>query len=348
MVKILYAVAKEGMGHAIRGRTIIEALSKKHKIKILAGGKPFDYLSQYFPNITKIHDFDLVYLNNSVNNTLTFFLNFIKAPFLMLYNIKSFVSIFKFKPDIMITDFEPFSNYFSYLTHTPLISIDNQHVVTKCKIDVPKKYKKDFLLSYFVINKITNNAKHYFITSFFSPKIKNKNASLIAPIIRKKILALKPRKKEHILVYQTSKSYKQLLAILKNIDEKFIIYGFNKSNKNKNLTFKKFNEDIFLKDLAECKTVITNGGFNLICEATYLKKPILSFPIKHQFEQILNALYLQKLGYGEFHERANETIINTFILNLNKYEKNLKKCKKEDNIEFLNELEKSIKRYSKR
>jgi len=146
---------------------------------------------------------------------------------------------------------------------------------------------------------------------------------------------------------ETSKSYKKLLGILKNINKSFVIYGFDKNYKDENLIFRKFNEKQFLKDLSECKAVITNGGFNLICEAIYLKKPILSLPIKHQFEQILNALYVQKLEYGEFHERADESIINKFILNLNIYEKNLQKHKKQKNSELLNKLERVLKRHSK-
>jgi uncharacterized protein (TIGR00661 family) len=44
--------------------------------------------------------------------------------------------------------------------------------------------------------------------------------------------------------------------------------------------------------------VIANSGFSLICEALYLGKPYLAIPVRHQFEQVLNAYYVDKMGYG--------------------------------------------------
>ena len=38
-------------------------------------------------------------------------------------------------------------------------------------------------------------------------------------------------------------------------------------------------------------------------EAVYLRKPMLSVPVERQFEQVLNALYLQQLGYGGYARR---------------------------------------------
>jgi UDP:flavonoid glycosyltransferase YjiC (YdhE family) len=35
-------------------------------------------------------------------------------------------------------------------------------------------------------------------------------------------------------------------------------------------------------------------------EAVYLHKPMLSLPVGGQFEQVINALYLEKLGYGMY------------------------------------------------
>ena len=136
MAKILYALAKEGMGHAIRSKVIIEELSKKHKVKIVTNGRPYNYLSKYFTNIEKIKDFGLVYINNSVSNLFTFLSNTFKSPFIILYNLKLIKIILCFKPEIIITDFETFGNYISHLFRIPLISIDNQQLMTKCKIEL--------------------------------------------------------------------------------------------------------------------------------------------------------------------------------------------------------------------
>ena len=77
MAKILYGIAKEGMGHAVRSKVVVKALLKKHEVLALAGGKQHNYLSKNIKNIAKIDDFDLVYTNNSISFTLTFLRNFI-------------------------------------------------------------------------------------------------------------------------------------------------------------------------------------------------------------------------------------------------------------------------------
>lgn len=92
--------------------------------------------------------------------------------------------------------------------------------------------------------------------------------------------------------------------------------------------------------------MITNGGFTLISEALYLKKPIYSVPVKGQFEQILNAFYLEKLGYGEFHEEADKKSIETFLEKLPVYRKNLEKYEGGDNMALIGELKRTIEKLS--
>ena len=126
----------------------------------------------------------------------------------------------------------------------------------------------------------------------------------------------------------------------------FIVYGFNIEKVEKNITFRKFNEDQFFKDLGSCKAVLTNGGFTLISESIYLKKPVLSIPVKGQFEQILNAIYLERLGYGEFHEELSVDVILNFLSNLDIYNKSLKSYSQDGNKALLKELDNLIEYYS--
>ena len=44
--------------------------------------------------------------------------------------------------------------------------------------------------------------------------------------------------------------------------------------------------------------MIAGGGFTLMGEAVYLHKPMLAIPVTRQFEQVMNARYLQHEGYG--------------------------------------------------
>ena len=151
-----------------------------------------------------------------------------------------------------------------------------------------------------------------------------------------------------IIVYQTSKESGKLVRKLKALkNENFIVYGFNVNKTDGNLTYKEFNEDVFYEDLASAKAVICNGGFTFISEAITLKKPIYSVPAIGNFEQTLNGYYVQRLGYGEYHEVMNATRVKSFLEKLPKYEKKLSKVKKTDNEGIIKELIYRIEKYSK-
>jgi uncharacterized protein (TIGR00661 family) len=77
-------------------------------------------------------------------------------------------------------------------------------------------------------------------------------------------------------------------------------------------------------------------------EAVYLGKPVLSVPLKGQFEQTLNALYLQELGYGEYHRELSEDVIRQFLGSADKYAKRLEMYHQDGNTKILKSLDSLI------
>jgi len=346
MARILYGVAGEGLGHAVRSKTLIEHLQKKHKVKIVTASKPYQYLSKYF-DTEEIDYFNIIYRNNTAAPVLTFLNNLIRLPIIEIKSFKIFKIIKKFKPDLIITDFEPYVDYYAYLMNIPVISIDNQHIVTDAEHkNIPNKFPIDKFITKTIIKFFIIKANKTFINTYYNVKSNKKNSVLIKPLLRNEIFKLKPKDGKHILVYQTSKSNKKLIDILQKIDEKFIVYGFYKYKNLGNVILKDRKEKEFLKDLSSCKAVITNGGFTLITEALYLKKPILSIPVKKQYEQILNGIYLDRLGYGMFSKETSIKEIKSFIKNIFKYKNKLKAYKKYNNNEALKKIDQVIKSLS--
>ena len=347
---IFYCVCGEGMGHAIRTGVIVERIKELYDVYLFSHDRAYEYLSSKFDNVYEIGGFNTVYINNKVDNAKTLLSAIKRNP----HNIKSgYEQLYKkareISPDIIVTDFEMYATQVSKLLNIPLISLDNIHITTQAKIDYPKNQRLEMLKAKAVIKAYVVKPKIHIITSFFYPKIRaKKNAVIYPPIIREEILNLKPTIKNHIVVYQTSKESIKLVKRLKILkDEKFIIYGFNKEEVDENLTFKMFNEDEFYDDLASAKAVICNGGFTFISEAICLKKPIYSIPANGNFEQILNGFYVQKLGYGEYHEKMSVNKLSKFLNRLPKYQQRLKKVKKTNNDGIVKELVYRIEKYSK-
>lgn len=344
--RIVYGVCGEGMGHAIRSGVIIKHLLEKNEIIIFAHGRAYNYLNEKFDGVYEIGGFNTVYESNQVNSAKTFFYGIKDLPQDLLRNLTSMQNIAKeFQPDLIISDFEFYTNLLSKILRIPFISLDHTHVVTHCETEVPYKYLKDKLKAEGVVRSFIQLPSIYLITSFFYPPLTNPNrVKIFPPVLREKILKLKEEDGDHILVYQTSSSNTELINLLKELDFKFIIYGFHKDDNDGNLCFKNFNEEEFFLDLASCRAVLANGGFNLLSEALHLNKPIFSVPVKKQFEQVLNAIYLDKLGYGEFHEDFTRDVLEEFLLKLDFYRDNIKSNFKHDgNQALLQELDNQIK-----
>jgi uncharacterized protein (TIGR00661 family) len=126
--------------------------------------------------------------------------------------------------------------------------------------------------------------------------------SLHPPVLRPEILAARPEPGEHLLVYQTSTSNEALPDILKGCGRQCRVYGLRQNLRadlrDGPLLLRPFDEKVFIEDLRTARAVVSGGGFTLMSEAVFLHRPMLSVPVKKQFEQILNGRYLQRLGYG--------------------------------------------------
>jgi len=340
-MKILYGVAGEGMGHAIRSKVIITELAKKYEVIVLASQRAYKFLAASFPQVHEIEGERLIYGKGRVKRVRTFLSNLRALPRVLRVNSRHAREILRRGwPDVIITDFESFSGLLAQARRVPLMSIDNMQIINRCKVEVPRGYKRDYYLARLVIRSRVFNAKHYLITTFFYPEVSAKGTYLFPPILREEILQARRRRGEHILVYQTAETYEDLLPVLRSIDKQtFFIYGLSRQGEEKNLSFRAFDESRFTRDLASARAVITNGGFSLIAEAIYLGKPILSIPIKKQFEQVLNALYVERLGYGKFSDKIDQDTVYEFFSCLESFEQNLASYRQDGNCLLLKKLD---------
>ncbi len=323
MARILFGVVSIGFGHVIRSKVIIEHLiANKHEVFIVTSHRAYDYIRKHFDNVYNIEGLEIMFRQNSILNLRTILKNLEKASrktYDKLVKVRKIID--KFDPQIAITDMETFTCFVSRDKNIPLISIDNQHYLLYGRYGFPEKYRLSHLKALMIVKGLVFSAKHYLIMGLPGQNVENKNHVFqINSILRDEVLNAKPKSNDYVFVYQSTKSYDKLIEILKRINYKFIVYGFDNDKKVGNLVFKKFNDGKeFMNDLINCKAVVTNGGFTLISEAIYLEKPLLVVPIKKHFEQVLNALYVQENKFGEFYSDLNENHAVEFIINLKKY-----------------------------
>lgn len=319
-MKILYGVVGEGMGHATRSRVVLEHLVKQHEVHIVVSGRARDYLAKRFENVHGIWGFTINYEGNSVKNLGTVLQNLKGAVAGWPQNVKTYFDLAdQFSPDVVVSDFETFSYLYARNHFLPVISVDNMQIINRCKHDAAllRGHEADFELTKNIVKSKLPGAFHYLVTTFFTPEVRKPRTTLAPSILRPEILQAKSEPGEHLLVYQTMTANTKLLEDLKASGVECRIYGARRDItsdvKEGNLLFRPFSEQGFIDDLRTCRAVVAGGGYTLMSEAVYLHKPMLSVPIGGQFEQVMNALYLERLGYGLYAKDLDGGVLPRFL-----------------------------------
>ncbi len=314
-MKILYGVTGEGLGHAMRSRVMAEHLREcGHDVKLVASRRACTYLRRYFDDVDEIPGFTLSYAKGGLGRMRTVYRNARVARAAIRESIDLYrFPIVEFQPDVCVTDFDSFAHVFGKLLGRPVISIDHQHVLDRC--EHPALGRMRVPLTRTVVRAKIPRCSHYIVTSFFQPPLRPRalgTTTLVGPILRREVLALTPTSGAHVLVYQTATRdlVEPLFALP---DHRFVVYGCHDDRTLANVTFRRFDEEQFLTDLASARAVICNGGYTLISEALYLGKPILSVPLRRHGEQQLNAQYLETLGLGRQARRPDADVFRAFL-----------------------------------
>jgi uncharacterized protein (TIGR00661 family) len=342
MARILYGVSGEGFGHATRAKEIVSYLqSAGHQVQLVSYDKGFDLLSQFFP-VERISGLRLSYADNEVKYLATIGHTLLKSKSSIESVDKVKTLVKEFKPDLVITDFEPTVNFVANLLRLPLISLDNQHLITKTDIEIPEAWYSDYIITKLVVRFMVFNPKRYLVLSFFDCQALDNKTIVVKPVVRQEVLKLRPSNGDYILVYLTSE-FDKIIPLLEASGHKYIVYGLSRANAGSRIIFKPLGSADFLTDLESCQGIIATAGFSLISEALYLHKPILALPIKSQFEQYLNAYYLAKLGYGLMSLELSMPDLELFRSSLDLYRANLASYQQQDNSELFTVLENCLK-----
>ncbi len=323
MARIIYGVAGEGFGHSSRSHLIGQRLIESgHDVMFAGCRKSLKYLRQYFGDrVKEVFGLSFVFNNGRIDKTATARHNFLSLPECVKTNEKVFKQHFEpFKPDLVFTDFEPFTAWWAWKNQVPLISVDHQHVLTLGELDHIRNTTFTYLNAKAIVECFNPGPACYLILNFFDVPLKVANAVLAPPIVRPAVAEVRAVEHDHIVVYwTTAEKEEQLRQVLTAFeDHRFFVYGFNKSDRHKNMIYKETSTRGFLADLASSKGVIASAGFSLISECLYLRKRMLLKPIPGQFEQIMNAYYVEKLGLGVSAKTLDRPTVAGFLERLEK------------------------------
>jgi uncharacterized protein (TIGR00661 family) len=153
------------------------------------------------------------------------------------------------------------------------------------------------------------------------------NVHFYPPILREKVRQITPRDDGHVVVYQTSSSFTRLPELLRHLPFRFKVFAYENApaGEDGNVSYYPRSDLRFIEEVGTASWVLTNGGYTLMSEALFLGKPVFSLPVAWQFEQWLNAYYLEDLKYGTMCDDLNKfpAKIQEFTGQLEGFRKNI-------------------------
>lgn len=133
------------------------------------------------------------------------------------------------------------------------------------------------------------------------------NASILVvpPLLRPEVKTLIPKQGDFYLAYMVNSGYGSEVMSFAKLQPNLKIKAYwdkkdaaEVENPLPNLSFHQIHDQNFLQDMADCKGLICTAGFESICEAMYLGKPVMLIPLAGQYEQSCNALDAVASGAG--------------------------------------------------
>jgi uncharacterized protein (TIGR00661 family) len=318
-LRILYGAVGEGLGHATRSRVVAEHLiAGGHDVKMAASGRALPYLREHLPDVDEIWGLSFVLENGEMHMWKTLVQNVRGARKGVPENWRRGEAIATaYRPHLVIADFDGFSYLFAKAHRLPVLSVDNIQMVDRCAHDreILHGARRDYLEARAFVGSKLPRANAYLITTFFEPPIRKKRTRLVPPILRTEIVEARPEPGEHLLVY--GRIAGESIDALRASGVPCRVYGardgLDGDVVEENLTYRPFSNETFVEDLRTSRGVVASAGFSLMSEAVYLRKPMLALPLAGQFEQIMNARYLERLGFGTAADRLDEPAVERFL-----------------------------------
>jgi len=125
------------------------------------------------------------------------------------------------------------------------------------------------------------------------------------PLLRDNLQTLISEKEDFLLCYMVNPGYSEEIINWHKNNQNIKLHCFwDMKNEpelkvvHPNLIFHQLDATKFMDMMRRCKGLVTTAGFESVCEAMYLDKPVMMVPVEGQYEQACNAIDASSAGAG--------------------------------------------------
>lgn len=211
------------------------------------------------------------------------------------------------RPDVVVNFFELICGltYAFYRPSAPVVSVAHQFMAIHTDFPFPAKKWLD-KLSFLALIRLNAIGSSEMLSLSFDQQADapEQRLRVMPPLLRQEIHTLIPTTEPFFLAYTTQPGLRSrvLAAHRQHPDQPIRYYhaGVTEHESPVDETFTECSLDgqRYLADMARCSAVVTTAGFESVCEAMYLGKPVLMMPQPNHYEQACNAQDGQRAGAG--------------------------------------------------
>lgn len=233
--------------------------------------------------------------------------------------------IYNHRPDIIINFYEPLVAIASafYTLPVKVISVAHQYLYLHPDFAFPRESnKRDQWLVKFYTRLTAFRSEALLALSFYPmQRMQHDRIKVCAPLLRQEIAQQEIYKGKYILVYLVNAGYMKNIIEWHKQHPETEIHCFTDSPAVKGkwdysecLHFHSLDDRKFLYYMANAAGLATTAGFESVCEAMYMGKPVMMVPVENHFEQWCNARDAASCGAGIYADYFDLTLLKEYII----------------------------------
>ena len=295
MKRILFLVQGEGRGHMTQAIALAQLLPGR-EIRVLVGRSPQrripEFFTRAFPTAEGFDSLNFAFdaRQRSVSQLGTLLASLPKLPRYGRTLRRLRAQIRAYAPDLIVNFFEPLGSLASRGLGIPTVALGHQFLFAHPQTPFPAGFVWERRAFRAFLRLFFGHSDRLLALSAY-PAPPHRRIVVVPPLLRAELFALRPTRKNFALTYVVNRGYADdsagrwpmpTVCFWDNPDVPLRL-------KRGNTLFHRIDDRAYLRYMAHCRTLVTTAGFESMCEAAYLGKPMVLVPVEGHFEQLCNA-----------------------------------------------------------
>lgn len=331
-MRFVFLVQGEGRGHMTQALALHQILVEDgHEVgHVFLGSSSRREIPTYFTSkinspVTLLQSPNFVadQQNKSIRLGPTILKNLLKSGTYLRELNRIHEVIEDYQPNMVINFYDMFGGLYCmrYRPKIPWVGIAHQFLAEHPDFKfVPNRRFDTF--TFRMLNWITGFRASLRLALSFRPYREHKGLTIVPPLLRQELKELTPTDGDYIHGYLLNDGYSEEVKEWHDKNPSVPLEFFwDKKNAEEEtsiddqLTFHRINDVKFIQKMAGCMAYVSTAGFESICEAMYLGKPIMMVPVEGHFEQACNAIDAVDSGAGTSNNSFDLDVLMEYLPN---------------------------------